>query len=226
MNSDWLEPASLPCKFCSKICKNRNSLKQHEIRCKQNPERLNVVTPGFNSDRVYKTGITPWNKGLNKKTDQRLVKQAESLSKTVKGKPGIKHTAATKAKLSNIAKARALGGFNMRNKGIFYNGIKLDSSYEVAVAESLDSNSIKWERSKRFLYVTPNGEQHYYTPDFYLPEYNIYLDPKNDFLISNINPSLGYTDVDKISWVMQQNNIRILILDKSQLCWEIIKNLI
>jgi hypothetical protein len=27
-------------------------------------------------------------------------------------------------------------------KGIYYNGVKLDSSYEVAVAESLDKNNI------------------------------------------------------------------------------------
>jgi hypothetical protein len=226
MNSDWLKPVELPCKFCGKFCKNRNSLVQHELRCKNNPERLNVITPGFNSDRIYKTGKAPWNKGLTKELDLRLEQQAVSLSKSTKGKPGIKHTEATKAKLSNIAKARGLGGFNMRNKGFMYNGVKLDSSYEVAVAESLDYNSVKWRRCARFQYTTPNGEQHYYTPDFYLPEYDIYLDPKNNFLINNTNPALGYKDSEKITWVMRQNNIRILILDSSQLDWESIKNLI
>ena len=149
-----------------------------------------------------------------------------SLSKSTKGKPGIKHTKATKIKLSNIAKARKLGGFNMRNKGFVYNGIKLDSSYEVTVAKSLDCNSVKWQRCDRFQYTTPNGDTHYYTPDFYLPEYDIYLDPKNNYLITNVNPALGYKDSEKITWVMQQNNIRILILDSSQLNWECIKNLI
>lgn len=28
------------CKYCGRICKNQNSLTQHEIRCKQNPERI------------------------------------------------------------------------------------------------------------------------------------------------------------------------------------------
>lgn len=203
MNSDWLEPADLPCKFCSKSCKNRNSLVQHELRCKYNPERLNVITPGFNFDRVYKTGSIPWNKGLTKDVDPRLAKQASSVSKSTRGKSGIKHTDITKAKLSSIAKARKLGGFNMRNKGFIYNGVKLDSSYEVTVAKSLDFNSVKWQRCTRFSYITPNGEQHYYTPDFYLPEYDIYLDPKNNFLINSINPVLGYKDSDKITWVMQ-----------------------
>ena len=27
------------CKYCGKPCKNINSLKQHEIRCKSNPNR-------------------------------------------------------------------------------------------------------------------------------------------------------------------------------------------
>ena len=28
------------CKYCGKICKNKNSLAQHEIRCKENPNRI------------------------------------------------------------------------------------------------------------------------------------------------------------------------------------------
>lgn len=62
-----------------------------------------------------------------------------------------------------------------------------------------------------------DGKQHRYTPDFYLPEYDIYLDPKNDYLINNINPSLGYNDVEKIKKVSTQNNIKILILDVNSL---------
>jgi hypothetical protein len=185
-----------------------------------------VITEGFNSNRVYETGRLPWNKGLTKEIDPRLHQQAQSLSKAIKGKPGRAHTESTKAKLSNIAKVREFGGFNMRNKGFFYNGIKLDSSYEVAVAKSLDLNAINWVRCKRFAYKTPEGVLHYYTPDFYLPDYDVYLDPKNDFLINNINPKLGYKDVDKITWVMQQNNIRILILNSTQLDWLTIKTLL
>lgn len=30
----------LHCKYCGRICKNKNSLVQHEIRCKQNPDRI------------------------------------------------------------------------------------------------------------------------------------------------------------------------------------------
>ena len=77
--------------------------------------------------------------------------------------------------------------------------------------------NIRWVQPKRLSYIANDGKQHHYTADFYLPDYDVYLDPKNDFLIENINPQFGYTDVEKINWVMQQNNVRIIILNSNQL---------
>ena len=122
-----------------------------------------------------------------------------------------------------------VSNFKHRRKNNYYKRINFMSSYEVELAKNLDIHNIKWILPKRFKYYVNNDikdKYHYYTPDFYLPYYNIYLDPKNDFLINNINPKLGYNDIDKINWVMQQNNIRVLILTKEQLRWEIIKTLI
>jgi hypothetical protein len=36
------------CQYCGKQCKNINSLKQHECRCNQNPNKINTVIKGFN----------------------------------------------------------------------------------------------------------------------------------------------------------------------------------
>ena len=30
----------LNCKYCNKLCKNKNSLAQHECRCPKNPNRV------------------------------------------------------------------------------------------------------------------------------------------------------------------------------------------
>lgn len=225
MNNDYLKEAVYYCQFCSKYCHNRNSLRQHEIRCKHNPSKINTMTSGFNCNRSYEAGTPAWNKGLTKDTDSRILAHAQAVSETMRGRIGRKQSPETKAKLSSIAKERELGGFNMRNKGILYNDTKLDSSYEVEVAKSLDANNVRWIRPKRIKYITPSGCSHYYTSDFYLPDYDIYLDPKNDFLIENINPSTGYKDTDKITWVMQQHSIKILILNKDQLTWDVIKTL-
>lgn len=55
---------------------------------------------------------------------------------------------------------------------------------------------------------------------------DVYLDPKNDFLIENINPGTGIKDIDKIHLVESQNNIRCIILNKNQLTWDEIHKLI
>ena len=57
----------------------------------------------------------------------------------------------------------------------------LDSSWELAVAEYLDNNQIIWERPKQPIPYCVNGKNKKYYPDFFLPEYNLYLDPKNPY---------------------------------------------
>lgn len=134
------------------------------------------------------------------------------------------HTEAEKLHLSELAKKNCLGGWHS-SQCFIYNGIRLDSSYELILAQDLDKNGIKWERPKPFLYKL-NGKEHRYYPDFYLPEYGIYADTKNDHLINDISPRLGITDTEKIHLVEQQNNIRVYILDKNHLSWSSFRSLL
>ena len=163
---------------------------------------------------------------LTKDTDDRVKKHAELVSETMRGISTHSQTDETKLLLRELALERGLGGFNMRNSGILYNGSKLDSSYEVEVAKSLDDNNITWTRPERIPYHYADGSLHYYTPDFYLPDYDVYLDPKNDYLIEHVNEFTGMTDVEKIQRVMNEHNIKIIILDKNSLIWNKIKELI
>lgn len=204
----------MKCKFCGKECKNENSLRNHERLCKLNPNKSFTCFSTANPSKINK----PWNKGLTKETDIRVAEHARLRSISMKGKVGHPQSIETKEKARQNALKNGLGGFHFR-RGLNYKNIKLDSSYEVKVASSLDENNVKWIRPERIRYYDLNNKLHYYTPDFYLPDYDIYLDPKNDFLIENINPNLGYCDKDKIKWVMEQNNIKILILDKNHLTW-------
>ena len=50
----------------------------------------------------------------------------------------------------------------------------LESTWEWKMANELDKSGIKWKRPWHF-----NVGIGYYTPDFYLPEYDLYLDPKS-----------------------------------------------
>lgn len=121
-----------------------------------------------------------------------------------------------KQKLSKLAKDRGLGGYRPHpNKGKLYNGIWFDSNWEVQVAKSLDENKVKWIRPKIGFIWTDNGNKYY--PDFYLCDYDIYLDPKNDYLIKQ--------DKVKIEQAIKRNGIRVIVLNSNQLNWNEIKML-
>lgn len=87
------------CKFCGKECKNKNSLVQHELRCKDNPNRKDFVHENFNTK-----GHPSWKRGLTKETDERILKQALSVKEFYKTHDGTfkgkKHKEESKLKIS------------------------------------------------------------------------------------------------------------------------------
>jgi hypothetical protein len=206
------------CKYCLSERKSKQSLFGHEWCCPSNKERK------------YKNGMTG-KKGHNQFTKaEKLGLEKPKVSATTKEKMSKssltqKMSDETKQKLSAIAKERNFGGVT-QSRYIKYKDKILGSSYELRLAKDLDENGIQWDVCKRFNYVDPNGKKRTYTPDFYLKDYGVYLDPKNDFLINNLNPSLGYSDLDKIKLVEEQNSIKILVLNKNQLTWKSVKSLL
>lgn len=59
-------------------------------------------------------------------------------------------------------------------KGAYYKNIWMRSSWEIAYAKYLDKNNIKWKyEPKRFYFKNCT-----YTPDFYLPEKDLYIEIK------------------------------------------------
>ena len=97
------------CKFCKKICKNANSLRNHERMCKFNPNHQVSPWIKFNKERGA------WNKGLTKESDQRVRKYGETTSKrykgTIEGKLcfGHTHSAEHKQQMRELAFKRQLG---------------------------------------------------------------------------------------------------------------------
>ena len=176
----------------------------------------------FDPNEGLKNGTRKaWNKGLTKETDERVRKSQETLKRRIenheivcKGHPLSEET---KNYLSECAKKRKLGGW-YSSKRIEYNGIMLQSTYELEFAKDLDKNNISWIRPDFFLYKL-NGKEHRYYPDFYIESLNVYVDPKNDFLINNVNKRLGISDKEKINLVEKQNNIQIIILTKDELTY-------
>lgn len=128
------------------------------------------------------------------------------------------HSEETKNRMSVIACER-LAKHSKYSKNVEYKpGIILESSYEVRTAIILDSLNIKWVKVRKGYVWDDNGKTRRYVPDFYLPDYDLFLDPKNDYLIKK--------DKRKIDSAMKLNNIKVVVLDKTQLTEDFIKNIL
>lgn len=152
------------CKYCGKMCKNANSLAQHEIRCPNNPNRLDASKLGNHTSHIA------WNKGLTKEQSKAVNKQSTSLKKHYQesGHPwtGRHHTAETLKKLSTCG----CGGFRKhagRGKKGKYKGYYCDSTYELAyIIYCLDHN-INFKRNTTIYYTYEyKGKVYKYYPDF------------------------------------------------------------
>jgi hypothetical protein len=89
-----------------------------------------------------------------------------------------------------------------------YKNVWMDSSWEVELANWMDENNIKWERSRKkhmFWWTDIKGDKRRYYPDFYLPELGVYLDPKNKYKLSN--------DQFKLDNVLKENKMVLLYGD-------------
>lgn len=205
---------------------NKGGLACHEKYCKANPNRekrssvaercRGVSTKGRQLKYLQTCEFCKkeWNTTLSgyKQHLKYCIQNPEKTSHV-----GTLHSEEWKQEASKRAKENNLGGWHT-SRSFEYKGVKLDSSYEVKFAEDLDKNKIKWSRPKPLLYKL-NEVEHRYYPDFYLDDYDVYVDTKNDYLINHVNPKYGITDVEKIHLVEQQNGVKIYILDKDNLLW-------
>ena len=132
-----------------------------------------------------------------------------------------------KAKARERAIKQGLGGNVSRGVHGWYESpfagrVFLESSYEFDVAKELDENGIKWIRPSKkdaFVYQYPEEDkERRYFPDFYLPDYDVYLDPKNNYRIKQ--------DMRKIRIVAQTHKVRVIVLEKERLSWSDIGALI
>lgn len=215
----------MKCKYCDREFNTARGLHYHEYHCCKNPNGVSLketrkAYPSTRKSRICTDETKQKLKNLWLSESYRQ-KQKDSLNKRKQeGTLGSKHTEETKQKLREI-RNKVLrenpSKNNLRRKSYKFNGDILDSQYEVKVASELLKNHIRYEAKPHYLEYVLNGTSHLYFPDFYLPDYNVYLDPKNSFLISEGQKRLGISDREKIELVAEQNNVRIIILDKDHL---------
>lgn len=193
------------CKYCkfSFLELNRNQRANHSRWCKMNPKRKEY------SDKLIDARLqikNPRNQYVKAKAEGRDIPISPN-----KGKSGYflgkKHSNDTK----NIIKQKALASphrrllrsikeYKCKDNSI----VMLDSSWEVALAKRLDEINVLWIRPQTpMVWIDSEGQSRHYFPDFYLPEYDLYLDPKN--------PVAFKAQEEKIDWLIANvKNLRFL----------------
>ena len=178
----------LDCQFCGRTCKNRNSLCNHERLCKENPDRQVLesnTTPkiGFNNK-----GRKAWNKGLTKETDSRILTCSLHMKELIqqnghigpfglKGCENVSCRKEVKEKLSLTMAQKYAYPRGWAKRG-WYKDIWCDSSWELAYVLYATDHNIKFIRNKEYFEYMWEDCKHHYTPDFYLPETDTYVEIK------------------------------------------------
>lgn len=228
------------CNKCNREIGN-NSFKRHEISCDgtyftgpHNPNKSKYKDKSaeeieklkkdrYENLRLKNIGRPAWNKGLTKESDTRVKKYSESLignsniGRCIDPQKEIERI----KKLSIAAKKQGFGGYRpnagrtkkFKVQDSYGKEVVLQSTYELKCSEILNSLNIRWIRPTSLLY---DGKR--YFADFYLTDYNLYLDPKNSYKARQ--------DREKIEKVINQNNVKVLVLLQEHLTKEFIASVI
>lgn len=157
----------LICKHCSNSCKSLKSLVNHERLCPDNPNRKYV------SQTI---GAVPWNKGKKQADFPSLARPAQKGKKFGSAITG--HSEETKRKISEKLSINNKGG---RAKWYMVAGQNVQGTWERDIATKFEQLSIQWiklKTNKDTLKYEMNGKIRSYTPDFYLPDYDMYVEVK------------------------------------------------
>ena len=195
----------LICKFCTKECKNDNSLRNHERVCKNNPNRQLTYFHSLEFKKHKRGGgdnqYTKAKKlGLPKpvvseETHKKLSEHNKSRSKEWNEENGKRISETIRRKVEEGTWHTSLA----KHMHIDYNGVDLHGAWELKYVQYLDSKSINWIRNKdSFIYVY-NGKERRYTPDFYLPDTDEYIEIK------------GYkTEKDDAKWTQFPKHTKLI----------------
>lgn len=176
------------CQYCGEERKNINSLRQHEVRCKCNPNKINCngqhqtrknsikgykwINNGkenkfIHPDKLNEFINNGWSLGLTKDFGNKVSKSliGKSLGRAATPeKENLRRQKISESMKGNknwmLNKTRGNG-----KKG-WYHGIFCDSSWELAFVVYCIEHNLNIKRSDKRLEYNWNNETHIYIPDF------------------------------------------------------------
>lgn len=204
---------SIVCKFCNKVCKNANSQRSHSLLCKLNPNRRTTPFQDLEFQKS-KNGLGGQNAFTKAKrlglprpitsdeTRRKISERNQLRTKEWHKENGKKISQTVQRKVENNEWHTSVAK-RMHKE---YNGVTLHGKWELNYALWLDKNQIKWLRNtERFIYFFEDKKR-FYTPDFYLPETQTYIEIK------------GYqTNKDLAKWNQFPNDKKLVVLKEADL---------
>jgi hypothetical protein len=157
----------------------------------------------------------PWNKGLKKETSEKMFRSTEASKNTLIKKikngfipPFVKWA---KSEIGRKILSQKRSDF-LQNKSCqckkfeFNNGkrnIYVQGTWEKQFVEFLIKNNIKWDRTRIFY-----DKVRTYTPDFYLPDFNCYIEIKG---------WMRERDIIKMKKVLNEHYIDLRLVDSKKI---------
>lgn len=199
------------CKFCNKECKNENSLRNHERLCGLNPNKQK--THFDNEDFKVARASNPCNQFIKAKQRGEVLTHSDEvkkiLSEKTKNRGAEWHSKNGEAISKTITRKVKSGEWHTslaKHMHIDYNGVDLHGSWELKYAQYLDEHNIEWIRNKDSFSYFYKGKERKYTPDFYLPQSDEYIEIK------------GYkTEKDAAKWEQFPKHRKLVVLLKKEL---------
>lgn len=214
------QPERMNCIFCNKLCKNYNSRINHERLCSKNENR-DISYFISHQHEIRLLHQSPDFKYLNQFTKAKelgliAIVSEETRNKLKKHLKSIRENRSIEEKkrideaISNTIRKKVEEGVwhtsLAKRMHYDYNGIDLHGTWELNYAKWLDKNNIKWVRCKRSFSYFFEGKMRRYTPDFYLPETNEYVEIK------------GFkTKKDESKWEQFPKDLKLSILMEKDL---------
>lgn len=147
-------------------------------------------------EKIYKT-ISEKNKLSNKKAPYTKISQCKICKKWSSGRKVTCNNHYCK----HLNLKGRIGGFRKNSTKVLrsiYNDQQMDSGAELAFAKLLDLHNIKWLKnsSQFFEFTYPDNKSGKYFPDFYLPDYNSWVEIKG---------KKYYREHDELRWASVPN---------------------
>jgi hypothetical protein len=170
------------CKYCDKECKSKISLIQHEIRCFENPNKIRTKHSEDTKNKlskIMKVVNTNSTRVLSKESVDKIKQSSKEFNKNYwTDEKRKEHSLLMSKIIKENPDSYSINNVSGRAKIVEYNGFKLKGSWELMIAKILDNLKIKWTNIIEPFPYFWNEEWHLYFPDFYLIDYNKYIEVK------------------------------------------------